>query len=199
MARVVADMSMSLDGFVADPQDGVGKLFGWYGNGDVEIPTADPQYTFKVSPASAEHLRPALTGGVGALLAGRRIFDLTGGWGGRHPLGVPVFVVSHSVPDGWPRPDSDTTFYTDAFAALEAAKKEAGERIVAVSTPTLTRQYLDAGLLDEIVVSLVPVLLGSGIPFFGGLAKTPVGLGDPKVVAGQGVTHLTYPVIRERS
>ncbi|MEV4638874.1 dihydrofolate reductase family protein [Actinoplanes sp. NPDC049548] len=194
MAKVVADMSMSLDGFIADPQDRTDELFGWYGNGDVEVPTAVPGFSFKVSEASAEHLRPALTGGVGALLAGRRIFDQTEGWGGRHPLGVPVFVVSHSVPEGWPRPDSDTTFHTDAIAALEAAKKVAGNRIVAVSTPTLTRQYLDAGLLDEIVVSLVPVLLGSGIPFFSGLAKHPVRLGDPKVVAGRGVTHLTYPV-----
>lgn len=196
MAKVVADMSMSLDGFIADPQDRTDELFGWYGNGDVEVPTADPHLTFKVSEASAEHLRPALTGGVGALLAGRRIFDQTGGWGGRHPLGVPVFVVSHSGPEGWPRSDSDTTFHTDAIAALEAAKKVAGDRIVAVSTPTLTRQYLDAGMLDEIVVSLVPVLLGSGVPFFADLARTPVRLGDPTVVAGRGVTHLTYPVKR---
>ncbi|MFI7599592.1 dihydrofolate reductase family protein [Actinoplanes sp. NPDC049681] len=196
MAKVVADMSMSLDGFIADTQDRTEELFGWYGNGDVEVPTADPAMTFTVSEASAGHLRPALNGGVGALIAGRRIFDQTGGWGGRHPLGVPVFVVSHSVPDGWPRADSDTTFHTDAIAALEAAKKVAGDRIVAVSTPTLTRQYLDAGLLDEIVVSLVPVLLGSGVPYFADLAKTPVRLGDPTVVPGRGVTHLTYPVKR---
>ncbi|MEU7908269.1 dihydrofolate reductase family protein [Actinoplanes sp. NPDC049118] len=196
MAKVVAEMSMSLDGFIADPHDGVDELFGWYGNGTVEVPTVDERLTFKVSEASAGHLRPAFSGAVGALITGRRNFDQSQGWGGTHPVGAPVFVVSHSIPEGWPRADSATTFHDDALRALEAAKQVAGDRIVAVSTPTLTRQYLDAGLLDEIVVSLVPVLLGAGIPFFSGLSKTPVRLEDPLVVEGTGVTHLTYRVRR---
>jgi dihydrofolate reductase len=196
MGKVVAEMSMSLDGFIADEHDGVDELFGWYGNGDVVVPTADERWTFRVSAASAEHLRPAFSGAVGALVCGRRIFDLTQGWGGHHPIGAPVFCVSHSVPEGWPRPDSPTSFHTGAEEALAAAQRAAGDRIVAVATPTLTRQYLDAGLLDEIVVSLVPVLLGGGIPFFGGLAKAPVRLTGPAVVPGTGVTHLTYQVIK---
>ena len=197
MAKVVADMSMSLDGFVADLGDGVDELFGWYGNGDVEIPSMSPEITARVSAASAEHLRPAFTGAIGALLAGRRVFELAGGWGGTHPCGAPVFVVSHTVPPGWPRADSTTTFHDDALAALAAAKAAAGDKIVAVATPTLTRQYLDAGELDEIVVSLIPVLLGRGIPFFSSLTKTPVRLSDPKVVEGTGVTHLTYRVRKD--
>ena len=196
MGKVVAEMSMSLDGFIADESDGVEELFGWYGNGDVEVPTAVPQFTFKVSPASAEHLRPAFSGAVGALICGRRIFDQTQGWGGHHPIGVPVFCVSHSVPQGWPREDSPTTFHRDAVEALTAAQAAAGDRIVAVATPTLTQQYLNAGLLDEIVVSQVPVLLGAGIPFFAHLTKTPIHLGDPTVVQGTGVTHLSYPVLK---
>jgi dihydrofolate reductase len=196
MAKVVADMSMSLDGFIADPADGVDELFGWYGNGDVEVPSADERWTFNVSAASAEQLRPAFSGAVGALIAGRRVFDQTQGWGGRHPVGAPVFVVSHSVPAGWPRPDSATTFHDDALAALDAAKAVAGDRIVAVATPSLTQQYLNAGVLDEIVVALIPVLLGDGIPFFANLAKAPVRLSDPKVVEGTGVTHLTYRVLK---
>jgi len=196
MGKVVADMSMSLDGFIADTSDGVQELFGWYGNGDVEVPTADPRWTFKVSEASAAFLRPAFSGAIGALVCGRRIFDLTQGWGGHHPVGVPVFCVSHSVPEGWPREDSPTTFHPDAIEALSAAQAVAGDRNVAVATPTLTQQYLDAGLLDEISVSLVPVLLGSGIPFFAHLTKTPVRLDDPAVVQGKGVTHLTYRVRR---
>ncbi len=196
MATIVADMSMSLDGFIADENDGVGELFGWYGNGDVELPTADPGLTFRVSAASAVHLRPAFSGGIGALITGRRLFDIAGGWGGRHPVGAPVFCVSHSVPEGWPRDDSPTTFHEDAFAALDAARAAAGDRIVAVATPTLTRQYLDAGVLDGIVVSLVPVLLGKGIPFFAGLATAPIRLSDPTVTEGKGVTHLTYRVTR---
>lgn len=184
---------MSLDGFVADQHDSTNDLFGWYFNGEVEVPAGN--FTFKVSEASADFLRPALAGGVGALVCGRRVFDLTQGWGGHHPLGCPVFVVSHSVPDGWPRADSPTRFFTDPFAALEAAKTEAGNRTVAVATPAIAQQYLNAGLLDEIVVSQVPVLLGNGIRFFDNLAKTPIRLSDPTISQGTGVTHLTYQVL----
>src|SRR5436305_1319504 len=111
MTLVVTEMSMSLDGFIADPSDGVEHLFGWYGNGPVEVPTADPRWTFHTSEASAAHLGEAFAR-VGALVCGRRIFDHTQGWGGNHPLGVPVFVVTHSVPEGWPRPDAPMTFVT---------------------------------------------------------------------------------------
>ncbi|MEU4428664.1 dihydrofolate reductase family protein [Actinoplanes sp. NPDC024001] len=195
MGQVVAALSMSLDGFVADENDGVAELFGWYQNGNVEIRSADPRWTFHVTEASARFLRPALSL-CGALICGRRLFDETDGWGGRHPAGCPVFVVSHDVPHGWPREDSATTFYPDPMAALEAAQAQAGDLTVAVSTPTLTRQYLDAGLLDEIRVSLVPVLLGEGVSLFGGLTVAPVRLADPDVIVGRGVTHLTYRVRR---
>jgi dihydrofolate reductase len=195
-SKVVADMSMSLDGFIADEKDGVDELFGWYGNGDVEVPTADERWKFRVTAASAEHLRPAFSGRIGALICGRRVFDHTQGWGGRHPVGCPVFVVSHTIPEGWPRDDSRTTFYTDPIAALDAARAEAAGRDIAVATPSITQQYLNAGLLDEIVVSLVPVLLGRGIRFFDNLAGSPVRLSDPTVVQGRAVTHLTYQVLR---
>ena len=66
-----------------------------------------------------------------------------------------------------------------------------------MATPTLTQQYLDAGVLDEIVVSLVPVLLGKGIPFFANLATAPIRLSDPAVTEGTGVTHLTYQVVKQ--
>ncbi|WP_430782615.1 dihydrofolate reductase family protein [Actinoplanes sp. G11-F43] len=195
MGKVVATLSMSLDGFVADEHDGVGELFGWYRNGDVVLPTADPRRVFHVSEASERFLKAGI-GSAGALICGRRLFDRTDGWGGRHPAGCPVFVVSHSVPGGWPRDDSETSFFPDPIGALEAAQKVAGERAVSVSTPTLTRHYLDAGLLDEISVSLVPVLLGEGTRLFGTPVVMPVRLGDPEVVEGIGVTHLTYRVTR---
>lgn len=195
MGKVVAALSMSLDGFVADENDSVAQLFGWYQSGDVEVPSADPRWTFHVTEASARFLRRALTE-CGALICGRRLFDRTDGWGGRHPLGCPVFVVSHSVPAGWPRDSSATTFYPDPMAALDAARAEAGERLVGVSTPTLTRHYLEAGLLDEITVSLVPVLLGEGVGFFGAFTVAPIRLAGPEILAGEGVTHLTYQVIR---
>ncbi|GIE34718.1 deaminase [Actinoplanes italicus] len=195
MGKVVAALSMSLDGFVADENDGVAELFGWYQNGEVEVPSADPRWVFHVTEASARFLKHSLAG-AGALICGRRLFDRTDGWGGRHPAGCPVFVVSHSVPGGWPRDDSETSFHPDAIGALEAAQKVAGDRTVSVSTPTLTHQYLDAGLLDELVVSLVPVLLGTGISFFGAQEVTPIRLDDPEVIEGRGVTHLTFRVLR---
>jgi dihydrofolate reductase len=103
MSKLVALMSMSLDGFVADPNDDVSEVFAWYMNsGDVEFKTggSDPM-TFKVSAPSAEHLR-ALWSELGAVLTGRRTFDKANGWGGNHAWG-PAFVVTHKVPAGWPR------------------------------------------------------------------------------------------------
>ncbi|WP_229071107.1 dihydrofolate reductase family protein [Actinoplanes sp. DH11] len=196
MGKVVSALSMSLDGFVADEHDGVGELIGWYQSGDVEISGADPRWTFHVTEASARFLGPALTGGVGALICGRRWFDRTNGWSGRHPAGCPIFVVTHAAPADRPGDKTPGGFFPDAMSALEAAQAEAGDRIVAVSTAGLTRQYLDAGLLDEIRVSLVPVLLGEGVSFFGGLTVTPVRLAGPEVIEGTGVTHLTYRVVR---
>lgn len=191
MATVIANMSMSLDGFVADPSDGVDELFGWFFGGEVEVGP------FRTSEASAAHLREAFDR-VGALVSGRRNFDLANGWNGRHSMGVPVFVVTHSVPDGWPRADSNITFVTDGpKSAIDQAKEVAGDKWVGVATPDLTRQCLDLGLLDGIAVDLVPVLLGGGVPFFANLGHTPVRLAGPrKVLEGTGVTHLYYEVRR---
>src|ERR1044071_5351823 len=105
MSKVVAIMSMSLDGYVADPNDGVAEVFDWYFNsGDVEFHTggSDPM-TFTVSGPSAEHLR-GLWSELGAVLTGRRTFDVAQGWGGNHAWG-PAFVLTHHVPAGWPRPN----------------------------------------------------------------------------------------------
>lgn len=183
---------MSLDGFVADEKDAVTELFGWYANGDVPVRTAVEHMTFRVTAASAEHLRPAFASRIGALICGRRVFDLTGGWNGTHPIGCPVFVVSHTVP-------ADThgaAFFPDPAAALAAAREAAGTADIAVATPSITQQFLNAGLLDTIVVSQIPVLLGRGIRFFDNLAAAPIRLSDPEVVEGHGVTHLTYQVRR---
>ena len=102
MTKVVAIMSMSLDGFVADANDGVDEVFDWYFSGDVEIPmpSARSDMTFHVSAPSADHLR-GLMAEVGAFLTGRRTFEVAHGWNGQHPWDVPAFVVTHHVPDGW--------------------------------------------------------------------------------------------------
>jgi dihydrofolate reductase len=196
MSKVVALMSMSLDGFVADPDDGVKEVFAWYFAGDVEVPTADPGFTFRVSAPSAEHLR-GLQGEIGAMLTGRRTFEKAGGWGGRHPWGIPAFVITSDVPAGWPKPDSPVYFVTDGIEmAVGQAREAAGGKSVGVHGGQTISTLLNAGLLDEIHVDLAAVLLGSGVPLFDELENTPTMLGDPTVVAGAGVTHLRYPVVR---
>jgi dihydrofolate reductase len=117
MSKVIAIMSMSLDGFVADVNDGVAEVFDWYfHSGDVEFRAggSDPM-TFKVSEPSARHLR-GLWSELGAALTGRRTFDVAEGWGGNHGWG-PAFVLTHEIPEGWPRPDSTVHFVTDGIEA----------------------------------------------------------------------------------
>jgi len=149
--------------------------------------------TFKVSEPSAEHLRD-LWSELGAVLTGRRTFEVAQGWGGNHAWG-PAFVLTHSVPAGWPRPGSTVHFVTDGLeSAVKQAKDAAGGKSVAVHGADTIQQLLNAGLLDEISVDVAAVFLGSGIRFFDHLAGTPAVLGNPTVIAGVGVTHLRYPV-----
>jgi dihydrofolate reductase len=195
MSKLVAIMSMSLDGYVADRNDGVGEVFDWYMNsGDVEFNTggSDPM-TFKVSEPSAEHLR-ALWSELGAVLTGRRTFEVASGWGGNHAWG-PAFVLTHEVPAGWPRPDSTVHFVTDGLeSAVKQAKAAAGGKSVAVHGADIIQQLLNAGLLDEINVDIAAVFLGDGVRFFDNLTGVPATLGSPRVIQGVGVTHLRYPV-----
>ena len=194
MSKVVAIMSMSLDGYVADGHGGVGEVFDWYSSGDVEIHTggSDPM-TFKVSEPSAEHLR-RLASGLGAMLTGRRTFDAAQGWGGNHAWG-PAFVLTHEIPAGWPRPDSTVHFVTEGIdSAVSQAKAAAAGKSVGVHGADTIQQCLNAGLLDEIHVDIAAVLLGSGVRLFDHLDGMPAVLGNPTVTAGVGVTHLRYPV-----
>jgi dihydrofolate reductase len=197
MSKVVALMSMSLDGFVADPNDGVAEVFDWYmSSGDVEFNTggSDPM-TFKVSEPSAQHLR-RLWSELGALITGRRTFEVADGWGGNHAWG-PAFVLTHTIPDGWPRPNSTVHFVTDGIeSAVRQAKNAAKGKSVAVHGADTIQQLLNAGLVDEMQIDIAALLLGSGVRLFDHLAQTPAVLGNPTVVAGVGVTHVRYPVHR---
>lgn len=182
MSTVVADMSVSLDGFVADPAGGVDRVFAWYGRPQ---PPAQP-----VEPAGE-----AAAFGLGAIVYGRRTFDQARGWGGAHPTGAPVIVVTHQVPDGWPRHGSTVAFATGGIeSAMRDAAEIAGEGVIALGSPSVIQQCLNLGLVDRIQVKLVPVLLGSGIRLFGELAGGPIELENPTVIEGNGVTHLRYPV-----
>jgi dihydrofolate reductase len=197
MSKVIAVMSMSLDGYVADPRDGVAEVFDWYfTSGETEIQTGGADaMTFRVSRASAEHIR-SLTSELGAVLTGRRTFEVAGGWGGNHAWG-PAFVLTHQIPDGWPRPDSTVHFVTDGIeSAVSQARAAAGGKAVGVHGAETIQQLLNAGLLDEISVDIAAVLLSSGVRLFDHLVGTPSVLGNPVVVPGVGVTHLRYPVRR---
>lgn len=98
-SKVIAVMSMSLDGFVADDKDGVAEVFDWYFTGDIEIEAGGADaMVFRLSPSSAEHYK-SLVNELGAVLIGRRTFDVAQGWGENHGWG-PAFVLTHSVPDG---------------------------------------------------------------------------------------------------
>ena len=198
MAKVTTELSMSLDGFVAQPDDNPGPIFEWYNSGDVHIDTPMPGLSFDVSEASARHVREGFAA-VGALISGRRLFDITNGWGGRHPVDAPVVVLTNrGAPDEWVKehPNAPFTFVGDLDTALATAKEIAGDKNVSVAGPNVIQQVINAGEMDEIAVSLVPVLIGEGIPFFGKLVKPPVRLEGPRVVEGEGVTHLYYTVKR---
>jgi dihydrofolate reductase len=198
MSKVFTGASMSLDGYISGPNEsGFEHLFKWYGSGDVAVPTADPAMTMQMTEVNADHWR-TVAEMAGAIVVGRKLFDYTNGWGGNHPLGVPVVVMTHSVPDGWPREDAPFTFVSEGIErAVEIATELAGDKSVGLNGGEIARQALDAGLLDEIWVDLVPVLLGDGTPFFSQLANVPVELKGPLAVTdAQDVTHLRYSVKR---
>jgi dihydrofolate reductase len=196
MATVIASLSMSLDGFIAQHDDDPGPIFEWYEAGDIAFPWPGSEMVSKVSPASAAYLHD-VTAGAGALVVGRRLFDITSGWDGTHPIGVPVFVVTHRPVAGWPRPGVPTTIVTEGLeAAVAQAREVAGDKTISLSGPDIIQQALRAGLVDVIQVDLTPVLLGDGIRFFGELVDAPVLLENPTVIEGDRVTHLTYRVRR---
>jgi dihydrofolate reductase len=195
MATVISSFSTSLDGFIADPADEVGPLFDWYSSGDVEVRPPGYPMVWHLSEGSARHWQE-LIDRAGAMVCGRRLFDHTRGWGGNPPLGVPTFVVSHRPPpsDWPPRPDAPFTFVTSGLAAaVDQAKAVAGgDRIVSVAGANVAQQCLNAGLLDEVWIELVPVFLGKGIRYFDNVA--PAALESPRIIEGDGVTHLRYRV-----
>ncbi|SDU62564.1 dihydrofolate reductase family protein [Jiangella alkaliphila] len=195
MGKVFSHMTMSLDGFIAEPDDQIGELFEWYGAGDVVVPSANEDISFHLDEPGAAMLRE-LTEDTGALIVGRRLFDITDGWGDRHPVGAPVVVVTHRPPDDaaakWP----NTTFVDGVAAGVERAKQIAGDQNVTIASANITQQALALGLVDEVCVSLVPVLFGEGIPYFSTLEGGHQLLEDPVVVQGRRAVHLRYPVRR---
>jgi dihydrofolate reductase len=199
MGKVFAGATMSLDGYIAGPDDsGFELLFKWYGAGDVVVPMPHKSPGVpdsKVSQETAEIMRREIAG-WGALVVGRHLYDMTQAWGGRHPLDVPTVVLTHNPPADRPRADENFVFVTEGIeAAVAKAKEIAGDKNVAVNSGQMARQALEAGLLDEVGMDLVPVILGAGTRFFAGLEHMPMELEGPYlVVNGIGVTHLRYRI-----
>ena len=193
MGKVFTHVTMSLDGFIAQPDDQIGELFEWYEAGDVDVPNPNENVTFKVDDLSADVLRE-LTANTGALVSGRRLFDIADGWNDTHPAGAPVVVVTHKPPanaaETWPR----TTFVDGVEPAVKQALEIADGKDVTIASASIILQALDLGLVDEVCVSLVPVLFGDCIPYFAKLNRGHLLLDDPIVVQGRRALHLRYPV-----
>ncbi|HEX5620477.1 MAG TPA: dihydrofolate reductase family protein [Solirubrobacteraceae bacterium] len=191
MSRSVLYMSMSLDGFITGPDDGprqgLGRggerLHDWLGRGSGP---AD----FRPEGPSAQIFDEVLA--TGAVLVGRRTFDIAGGWNGDHHDGVPIFVPTRGAPpeSPWER----VHYVADGVeSAMAQAKQAAGDRNVMVHGADLAQSLLRAGVLDELEIQLIPVLLGAGRPLFGELAE-PAELELTRVVDAPGVTHLRFRV-----
>ena len=204
MSNVIVELSMSLDGFVAGPNDrpgnGLGdggeRLFQWYNSGDTALQLPGTDMVFKVSRASADLLQGEWSQ-LGAMVAGRRMFDIAGAWGGNPPGGGPCFIVTHSAPHQWVKAGSPFVFVTDGVeSAVRQARQAAGDKLVSVSSASIAQQCLKLGLLDEIRIDLAPVLIGGGVGLFDHLGTGPIELERIRVVEAPGVTHLRFRVIK---
>jgi dihydrofolate reductase len=196
MATVVMQAVVSVDGYIANPDDTVGPLFDWYFNGDTELSATASGWTFRVSRTSADYVQPfwdAIKVGV----IGRHLFDTTNGWDGKPAAGDRLVVITHRpLPEEWLADHPDAPFHTAASveAGIALARELAGDGLVSVAAGDVGGQAFSAGLVDEVAMDVAPVVMGKGVRFFGGHAGTVL-LDDPdRVVQGDRVLHLHYTV-----
>jgi dihydrofolate reductase len=200
MGKVIIGLSVSLDGYIAGPDDGMefplGRggeaLFTWMSAG----PESNRLHPYLCPPdASLPVVKSWLTES-GAGLSGRRTFDIARGWKDGHPIDAPIFVVTHSAPtEGEWSPQ--VSFVTDGpERALELAQEVAGDRYVSIAGASLGQQLLRAGKVDEIELSVAPVLLGGGVRLLADIGDEAIELEQLRVIESEGVTHLTYRVVR---
>ncbi|MEV5281465.1 dihydrofolate reductase family protein [Streptomyces sp. NPDC051993] len=201
MSRSVLYMSMSLDGYIAGPDDGpengLGtggeQLHAWLFRGDHEARGGVGVPVVRTDAASLAVVHEMLA--TGAVLTGRRTFDAAGGWGGDHHDGVHIEVFTRSEADADDVQGPNVHYATDGIeAAMARAKEAAGERDVLVHGATTAQLALQAGVLDELQIHQVPVLLGGGRSLFGVLGS-PRQLALVRVIDAPGVTHLRYRVV----
>jgi dihydrofolate reductase len=196
MGATVLYMSMSLDGFIAGPNEGPGnglgdggeRLHDWIFAG---APTEHSGVPGRPSGVNGEVMDEAMA--TGAIVAGRGTFEPAGGWGGDHHDGVPIFILSrhpNAEEARWPL----VTYVSDIEVAMAQAKEAAGEKDVLVHGAGTAQLALAAGVLDELQIHLIPVLLGEGRRLFEHLGAEHIELEQTDVAKGEGVTHLRYRV-----
>lgn len=200
MSATVLYMSMSLDGFIAGPNerpgnglgDGGDRLHEWVFEGESGGPSGVPGRPSGVNGQVYDEIMD-----TGAVVAGRRTFEPAGGWGGDHHDGVPIFILSRQQPDStieqWPL----VTYVNDVATVMTRAKQAAGDKNVLVHGAGTAQLALAAGILDELEISLIPVLLGQGHRLFDHLGPEHVELERTRVLEGEGgVTHMHYRIRR---
>jgi dihydrofolate reductase len=194
MGKVVLYMSMSVDGFITGPDDGADqglgaggeRLHDWLSPGGV-----DPRSYRPVDEPSATVFDEVMA--TGAVITGRRTFDFAGGWAGDHHDGVPVFVLTHAAPDE-PAP-GHARYVTDGIESCVAqAKAAAGDRDILLHGAATAQECLRARLLDEMELSLVPVLLGQGRRLFEDLPPEHIELEELRALDAPDVLHMRYRV-----
>ena len=199
MSATVLYMSMSLDGFVAGPNEGPGN-----GLGDGGLRLHDWLMTGGDVDLDAVRRSGSVNGRIvdeflatGATVAGRGTFELAGGWGGDHHDGVPIFILSRHEPAAEFAQMPLVTYVNDIATAMARAKDAAGDKNVLVHGAGTAQFALAAGVLDELELHVIPVLFGQGRRLFENLAPEQIELERTRVLAGEGgVTHMHYRVQR---
>lgn len=203
MGNVIFNMTVSLDGFVAGPNDspenglgdGGGPLFNWYFSGDTEVKLSEGTPVLKISKQSAELLKKSIAT-YGAGVWGRKTFDIAHAWGG-NPPGSPAFIVTHNVPPEWIYEGSPFTFVTDGVeSAIHQAKESAGDKDVVVCTASVLQQALNAGLVNELHLDVAPLILGQGVRLFDHLNLGPIELERIHVIEAPNVTHMAFRIVK---
>ena len=203
MGQVFFDISMSLDGFIAGPNDRPGLGLGEGGERlhqwAYELASWRERHGLAGGQTNrdAELLDEALRN-TGASIVGRRMFDNAEEWGENPPFDMPVFVLTHQAREPLVKGGTTFTFVTDGIeSALAQARAAAGAKNVAIGGgANVAQQYLRAGLLDEIEIHLVPILLGDGIRLFDHLGDAQIELERTRVIESPSVTHLRFRVVK---
>jgi dihydrofolate reductase len=204
MGKVFVDITMSLDGFIAGPNDGPELGLGEGGERLHEWVFGLASWREPHGLAGGEVDRDSEILGeaierTGAVVLGRRMFENAKGWGDEPPFHVPVFVLTHDPREPMTKKGGTTfTFVTDGIeSALQQAKEAAGDKDVSVAGGANTiQQYLSAGLVDEMQIHVAPLLLGGGIRLFGDLETDQIEVEGTGVVESPAVTHLKFRVIK---